>query len=97
MFNFNSELHEYSIGGKIIPSVTQLMSKYNIIDNTFYDLQGAVRGRHVHTATVYYDEGDLDVKRLDPILQPFVNAYIKFRKELPELKYTLSEKMMLAF
>lgn len=90
---FDEVNHVYTLGDVEIPSVTQLMSKFEIVDTKWYDLQASIRGRHVHTATEYYDEGDLDIQSLDPIVKPFVDAYIKFRKEL-KLEYLLSEKQM---
>jgi hypothetical protein len=36
------------------------------------------RGRAVHLATQYYDEGRLDRNTVDPIIAPFLEAYIQW-------------------
>jgi len=78
---FDEVEHKYRVGEKILPSVTQLMGEYGITNSDFYDLQGSVRGTHVHTATEYFDEGDLEIEALDSILKPFMYGYEKFCNE----------------
>jgi hypothetical protein len=38
-------------------------------------------GIQVHRATHYYDEGDLDMATVDPVLAPYLDAWIRFRQE----------------
>lgn len=39
------------------------------------------RGTAVHSACEYYDQGDLDMESLDPVLVPFVETYQRFLTE----------------
>jgi len=78
---FDEEEHKYTVGERVLPSVTGLMGDFGIVNTEWYGYQARVRGTHVHKATEYYDEGDLNYEALDPIVKPFVDAYIKFSKE----------------
>lgn len=81
LLSFDAETHEYTVGGVIVPSVTQLMQKYGIVNAEYYGLFGCVRGSHVHTACQYDDEGCLDIKALDPQIEPYIRAYKDFKKQ----------------
>lgn len=88
---FNPIEHIYTIDGVTVPSVTGLISEFGLSNSEWYGLQAKYRGSHVHTATQYYDEGDLDILSLDDTIKPFVEAYIKFKSEIKGLEYTLIE------
>lgn len=72
--------HTYTLDGRPIRSVTQILADVGIIDTTWYTPEAALRGKYVHEATHYSDEGALDLATLDPKLVPYVQAWIDFRK-----------------
>lgn len=60
---FNPDKHEYRVGGKVIPSVTEICgpltySKYKV-DNAIVE-QAAYRGSLIHELTALWDRGDLE-------------------------------------
>ncbi len=75
--------HEYSIGGVVLPSVTQILENVGIIDYGF--LPDAERehymrrGRIVHKATHFDDEGDLQEETLREEYRGYVAAWRKAR------------------
>lgn len=88
MLTFDEETHTYRLDGRVIPSVTQILKSAGVIDDSFYNEEGRVRGTAVHLATQYLDEGDLEWESLDPEIIPYVKAYQKFKEEsgfIPEL------------
>lgn len=90
MITFEEESHEYKADGALVPSVTQLMQKYGVINTKWFNPAARVRGSHVHKATEYHDLGILDYDKLDPVLKPYVDAYIGFRRDV-YTKILLSE------
>jgi len=72
---FNADKHEYSIAGRRLPSVTQVLS---MIDDRHYDPFYLHRGSMVHLACQYYDEGCLDEESLDPAIAPYLTSYKTF-------------------
>ncbi len=68
--------HTYTLDGRRLISVTQALS---ILDNRWkIDPFYLERGRLVHLATEYYDRDELDDSTVDPQIQPYFDAYIKF-------------------
>lgn len=75
---FDSAKHEYTIDGRAVPSVTQILVECGIIDSQWYTDEGRIRGTYVAEATALYDRGELDDAALDPALQPYVAAWARF-------------------
>ncbi len=80
---FDAELHQYSVNGRIVPSVTQILAGVGLSD---YDdvprhiLEVAQeRGSIVHTYIEWYERGVLDYDSIDPALEGYFNAYLKCR------------------
>lgn len=96
MLTFDEALHEYRYDGKIVPSVTQIMSP--LFDFSFVDelkLEIACgRGTQVHKACELYDKGELDESGIDdwPWVQYF-NAYKKFRRDSGFVPETNEERV----
>ena len=74
----------YTVAGKSVPRVTTVL-------NTLYDFSGvpqdqlafaADRGRMVHLATQYIDEGDFNFDYLDAQLKPYIDAYQQFLEDV---------------
>lgn len=89
---FAEDRHEYRVDGVVIPSVTQILQATGIVN---YDHLPApireaalLRGRRVHAATHFDDEGDLDESTLSEELLGYVAAWRSFRANsgfVPEL------------
>ena len=81
--------HVYRDGnGAIIPGVTSILKAAGLIDATWFNDYARDRGTLVHEACALYDRDDLDEQSLDPELEPYVRAWIKFRADsgfAPEL------------
>jgi hypothetical protein len=58
--------------------VTELLVDEGFIDRTWFNEYGATRGSHVHTACLYYDQGELDEETLDPAIVPYLEGWKKF-------------------
>jgi len=67
--------------GRRLDSVTQILkAELNLWQ--FGTCEAAERGTRVHTACHYYDENRLDWKTVDPVDLPYLETYIKAKKEL---------------
>jgi hypothetical protein len=78
---FDEEKHEYKWHGKVLPSVTTILKSAGIVDAAWYTEEARIRGTHVHQATHFYDEGDLDRASVRPEITPYLDAYIKFKQD----------------
>ena len=82
--------HIYRFKGRIVPSVTTVLD--GVLGRNGYRSAameaGMMRGRAVHLATQYYDEGRLNQKTLHPAILPFFQAYKDFLRDVaPEIVY----------
>jgi hypothetical protein len=77
--------------------VTQVLEDCGIIDYSMIPgdtrQMALERGRDVHTATQFDDEGDLDETTIDELL-PYVQAWRNFRKEAGMVDFYLVEHRM---
>jgi hypothetical protein len=82
---YDPDRHVYSLEGVVIPSVTQCLQLAGLTPNFWYDKTtrdlAAERGKLVHLACEFLDDGVLDWTTLDPILVPFVRAYEAFKAD----------------
>ena len=81
---FNEERHEYSVNGKILKSVTQIMEALGITwfpENAKRDYY-LLRGGYVHEAIRLINHGVLDDESVDDAIKGYVEAYHKFVKEV---------------
>jgi len=86
MIKFNEERHEYSKDGIIIPCVTDVLTSaglYDMFGKVNRDVMEAskVRGKYVHSATEFYDLGTLDDSTVHEEIRPYLDAWVKFRKD----------------
>jgi len=85
-FRYEGHTHSYFLGGLRIPSVTQVMVGINDFLQMDPEIMAAAqeRGTLVHTATALYDKDDLALEEMqsDPILEPYVRAWVKFRDDV---------------
>jgi hypothetical protein len=80
---FDEAEHRYEIGGRVLPSVTQVIDRYNdfsmVGDETMANARE--RGRLVHLVTQLYDEDDLDERSVGDELLPYLAGWKKFKAE----------------
>lgn len=83
--DFDEKKHLYQIDGQKVKSVTQILKEEGFID--FSKVPAAILdaaanfGRAVHKATALYDSDDLDYSTLDKELEPYLDGWIKFKKD----------------
>lgn len=90
---FDEATHTYFVDGEIKLSVTQILKEAGLVDTQWFTEFGRWRGSAVHKATMYYDEGDMDRRTLDPIVKPFVADWKNFRDQTG-FTHTLMEKKL---
>lgn len=82
---FDEVAHAYSLNGKTLPSVTQLLKLVTagMFDNIPEDVLEHKRqiGVAVHKACELLDQDDLDEESLSPVLVGYVDAYKRFKTE----------------
>lgn len=79
------DAHVYRVDGRIVKSVTQILKAAGV-----YELGGSPEqleysrwlGRHVHAATQFDDEGDLNESALDPVITPYLDAWRAFKSDV---------------
>jgi len=85
---FVEDIHVYTWRGVILPSVTGILKDVGIIDTAWYNEAARLRGSYVHLACALEDRGNLDWSTLDPVLVPYVEAWVRFKREsgfVPEI------------
>jgi hypothetical protein len=79
---FDEATHTYRLDGTIVPNVTSvigLLKGYIPQDD-----HARLRGTYVHQACCFVDKGLLDWDSLSKPLVPYVEAYVKFRSDIPQ-------------
>lgn len=78
--HFDEEAHAYTLNGRRVPSVTQVLDPLNALDGIPWDVLEAARifGNHVHLACHWYNLGTLDWESLDDRLAAYVRGYVRF-------------------
>ena len=79
--DFNEEKHEYSYGGKQLPSVTTVIKKVLNIEYPDYAIYHATRGTYVHKAIELWFKGVLDFETVDEAVRPYLDSFIKFQEK----------------
>lgn len=80
MLVFDATAHEYRIGSRVLPSVTQILGLLQDFSGVPSDVLERARefGSHVHAAVDLDNRGELDEDSLDPALRPYLEAWRKF-------------------
>ena len=87
VLTFDSSTHTYTIGGKNVPSVTEIVGlltaqRYDSGTNQAVMRQAAQRGTLVHECTELIDYGiPLDEIEIVPEIAPYVQAYMNFLRD----------------
>lgn len=80
---FDAGTHTYTLGGKVLPSVTQVLSILDQYEGVPAVVLERARefGQHVHLAVELDIRRQLDEAALDPALRPYLAAWRKFHAE----------------
>ena len=85
ILTFNKDTHTYRIDGEGVKSVTQILQDEGIIDfskvNPKILIAAQLFGKAVHKSTELHDKRDLNEKTLDHALRPYLDAWIKLKKD----------------
>ena len=73
--------HTYKVDGRQLVSVTETLEKCGLRTDFSKSQEALERGRCVHLACQYYDEGRLDAKSVDRADIDYVRAWIFFREQ----------------
>lgn len=80
---FDAATHEYTIRGRIVPSVTQVLDRAGLVDASWYTPAAAQRGTYVHEVCALFDRDELDWESIDESLKGYVTGWAKFRRLMP--------------
>lgn len=75
--------HVYRQGDRVVPGVTSILKLVGAIDDRWWSEEHSLRGTRVHQSTELFDEGLLDVADCDEAIAPYVEAWARFRSEVP--------------
>jgi hypothetical protein len=96
-FVFDITTHTYTVDGKVLPSVTQVIQAAGLIDFSMIPpdrLKAAADlGTAVHLATEYDDQGRLDPASIDPVVAPYLAQWRRFKDDF-NYEMISSEKRM---
>ncbi len=83
MLQFDPETHTYTLAGRRLVSVTQVLDRYMDFDGVpLAALEGArLRGQMVHEACNLLVRDELDWSSLDPLLEPYIRGAQRFLEE----------------
>ena len=80
---FDADKHVYTdASGRRLLSVTQVIERAGLVQGMeFFTEEARDRGRAVHSAIHYLDDGDLDEESIHPVIRPYLDAYRKWQAE----------------
>lgn len=81
--HFDSATHTYTLAGRRLPSVTQVLGVLDQYESVPLSALEAARefGTHVHLAVELDIAGTLDEAALDPALAPYLEGWRKYRRD----------------
>lgn len=92
---FDPVEHVYSVEGKRVPSVTQILAP--LVDYSKVPRETLERARQlgqaVHRMTELYDLDDLDMDCVADELRPYLTAWIRFRAETGFVPETIEKRL----
>lgn len=73
--------HCYLVDGRPVPSVTQILDAFGMVDGTWHNPEALAWGRAVHHAIHLINHDDLDWASIDPRISGYIQAYVNFRAQ----------------
>lgn len=92
---FDEPTHAYTLNGRRVPSVTQILDPLQMLEGIPWDVLEAARifGNHVHLGCHLYNLGSLDWDSLDTFLASYIRGYVKFLQETSFLVLASEERV----
>jgi len=83
MLQFDASTHTYTLAGRKLPSVSEIIRPLQDFSNVPADVLAAACqfGQNVHAACDLYNREQLDWDSLDPSLEPYVRAWASFLED----------------
>ena len=83
MLQFDAATHTYTLAGRKLPSVSEIIAPLQDFSMVPADVLAAACefGKNVHAACDLYNRDQLDWDSLDPALAPYVRAWVKFLEQ----------------
>lgn len=76
---FDAATHTYTVDGKVLPSVTQILQEVGLVDSRWFNDEACERGQAVAIITELYDKGILvDESRIADGLRGYLDAWKGF-------------------
>jgi hypothetical protein len=83
-FHFDPVEHRYTLGGMVLPSVTQILAPikpdFSMVSADVLERKRQL-GQAVHAACELDDDGDLDEGETDPLVLAYLQGWRKFRAD----------------
>jgi hypothetical protein len=90
---FDPETHTYTLDGRRLPSVTQILVVGGAVDARWFDAWSRERGSAVHKACEYDDQQRLDYESLDSRIAGYLDAWRRAKRELDIELLTVEEQL----
>lgn len=92
---FDEAKHEYTIGGRKIAGVTEVLQPLINYDRVPRDVleRACLLGQAVHKATELHDQDDLDIDSLSPEIVPYLEAWQRFCVECDFKPVTIEQRV----
>lgn len=74
--------------------VTNVLRSVGILDPRWFSEYAAIRGTYVHLTCALHDNKKLDYANLDPILMKYLQGWVMFQKEHPDIQILEVEKLV---
>ncbi len=79
MITLDESTHVYSVDGRPVgTNVSALLEYACLVDKTWFTTYGKIRGQLTHKAIKFFNDNVLDEDDLDPALEPYFRAYVRF-------------------
>jgi hypothetical protein len=95
LFQYQDETHTYTLNGSKLDNNTSILQSVGITDFSGVPPEtlekARIRGKAVHAAIHYLEEGTLEYETLHPVVRNHVDQYLKF-KEMTEWKPEILER-----
>ena len=77
VLDFEPVTHCYTVNGRVLPSVTQVLTAAGFVDPRFYTDEACARGTAVHAAVQQFHAGG-ELGPVEAEYAPFLDAYLTF-------------------
>lgn len=95
MIDFDPDTHTYTLGGRRLPSVTQVLDPLGSYAGIPLDVleRKADIGDAVHLASEMYDRGELDIGSVPKEIAGYFAGWVKFREETGFIPRSIEERV----